>query len=62
MKKPISLVVVIFLSLVAVLHLLRLMFQVDVTIGGAIIPQWASMFGSLAPAGLAVMLKRESSR
>lgn len=60
MKKPISLIVVIFMSLIAVLHLLRLVFQVDVMVGGEIIPQWASIFGSLVPAGLAVMLKRES--
>ena len=61
MKKPISLLVVIFLSLVALLHLLRLAFQVDVTVGGAIIPQWASIFGCLVPGVLAITLRRESN-
>lgn len=60
MKKPISLIVVIFMSLIAVLHLLRLAFGVEVIVGGAIIPQWASILGCIVPGGLALMLKRES--
>ena len=60
MDKPITLIVVVFLLLIAVMHLLRLFFGVEVIIAGAIIPQWASLFGCIVPGGLAIMLKRES--
>ena len=60
MNKPITMIVVIFLSLVAVMHLLRLSLGVEVIVGGAQIPQWASIFGSVVPGALALMLKRES--
>jgi len=35
----------LILSLVAILHLLRIIFSVYMIIGGVIIPQWASMLG-----------------
>ena len=60
MNKPITMIVVIFLSLVAVMHLLRLSLGVEVIIGGAQLPQWASIFGCIVPGALALMLKRES--
>ncbi len=47
------------LSIVAVLHLLRLIFHVDFIVGGAIIPLWASVIACLGPAVLAVFLWKE---
>ncbi len=57
--KPAALVAAVFLSLVAVLHVLRLAFQVPVTAGGIEIPTWASVFGVVVPGALALGLWRE---
>lgn len=46
-------------SLVAVLHLLRLVFSWEVIIGGVIIPFWVSIIGFIVAAGLAFLLWRE---
>ena len=62
MKKPATLTVVLFLFIIAALHLLRLLLKVEVAVEGTLVPQWLSIFGILVPAGLAVMLKRESRR
>lgn len=62
MKKPATMTVVVFLFLVAALHLLRLVLNIEVAVDGAMIPQWVSLFGTLVPVGLALMLKRESRR
>jgi hypothetical protein len=57
--KPAARVTTIFMSAVAVLHLARLLFQVDVTAGDATIPMWASVFGMVVPGALAAWLWRE---
>ncbi len=60
--KPAALVATVFLSLVAVFHLLRLLFQVPVTAGSIEIPMWASVLAVLGPGALAVWLWREQRR
>jgi len=62
MEKPITTIVVIFLILISLLHVLRLVLQVPVTIGASNIPIWASIFGSVVPGALAVLLKRENTK
>ena len=62
MKKPIATAVTIFLLLIAARHVLRLVLKVEVVVDGTTVPQWFSIFGTLVPAGLALLLKRESSR
>ena len=57
--KPAALVATLLFSVVAVLHLLRLLFQMEVTVAGTAIPMWPSMLGVLGPAALAVWLWRE---
>ncbi len=57
--KPAALVVVVFLSLVVMLHVLRLVFGVPVTAGGIEIPLWASVFGVVVPGALALWFWRE---
>ena len=57
--KPAALVTTLFLSAVAVLHLLRLLFQVQLAVANTAIPMWASILGILGPGGLAVWLWRE---
>ena len=57
--KPAALVAVLFLSVVALLHVLRLIFQVQITVGSTEIPMWASVFAVIGPGGLAVWLWKE---
>ena len=58
--KPASLVVAIVLDLVAVMHLLRLVFQVNVTIGGWVVPMWVSVVGCIAATALSFLVFLEA--
>jgi hypothetical protein len=58
--KPATLVAIIFLSVVALLHLVRLFFHVELTINGAMVPLWVSIVGFLFTAGLAILMWREN--
>jgi hypothetical protein len=58
--KPASLFAVLVFSLVALTHLLRLVFQVEVRVGGAAMPMWVSVVGLVVTLALAVGLWRES--
>lgn len=57
--KPAALLATVFLSLVAVLHVLRLVFQVPFIVGDTEIPMWASVLAVVVPGALAVWLWRE---
>jgi hypothetical protein len=59
--KPASFLGALVFSLVALAHLLRLLFQVEVAVAGAVIPMWVSVVGLMVTAGLAVALWREAS-
>ena len=52
-------IIVILLSAFAVVHVLRLVFQVSIVVGSVAIPMWASVLGVLVPGGLAFWLWRE---
>jgi len=58
MKPATSLAVLIF-TLVAVAHLLRLVFRVEVLVAGAAMPMWLSVVGLVVASVLAVALWRE---
>jgi len=60
--KPITILAAIIFALISIGHLLRLIFQVPVTVAGITMPVWASMIGALVAAVLAVLLWRESGR
>jgi hypothetical protein len=60
--KPASLVVTIFLALVAVGQFLRFVFQVEVTAGGLTVPLWLSLVASVFAGALAIMLWLENRR
>jgi len=60
--KPVSVIVNIFLGVVALMHLIRLIFQIEATWDGAVVPLWVSFFGCLVTAGLAIMLWRENHK
>jgi len=58
--KPFTIVAVVFLALIAVVHLLRLFGAWEVAVAGFVIPVWWSALGVLIAGGLALMVWRES--
>ena len=58
--KPFAMITVIFLALVALVHLVRLLFAWEVTVQGIVIPVWVSAIAVVIPGALAIMLWRES--
>ena len=58
--KPFTTIAIVIFSLVAVLHVLRLIFGWEAVVNGMVIPMWVSVVGVLIAGGLAVMLWRES--
>ena len=59
MKPFTSLAIAIF-TIVAVVHLLRILLGWEVIIQGVMIPMWASYLGLIIAGGLAFLLWRES--
>ena len=59
MKKPFTTIAVGVFAMVAMLHVLRLVFGWEVTFQGSVIPLWVSMLGAAIAGGLAVMLWQE---
>ncbi len=57
--KPSAIVTLTFLTLVAVLHLVRVFFQVTITVDTVVVPIWASVVAFLSVGALAVWLWRE---
>ena len=60
--KPFTPIAIIVFSLIAFMHLLRLLFVWEVTINGMIVPVWLSLLGFMISSGLALMLWRESRK
>ena len=60
--KPAALVATLLLSVIAVLHLLRLIFQLQFIVGGTEIPMWASVLAVLGPGALAIWLWQEQRK
>ena len=60
--KPATLVATIFLFIVAILHLVRIFFHVELTVNGAMVPLWLSIIGFLFTVSLAIMMWRENWR
>ena len=60
MKKPFATIAVGVFALVALVHVLRLVFGWEVTVQGSTVPMWVSGLGAVIAGGLAVMLWRES--
>ena len=59
MQKPASLFSLVIFWLIALLQVLRIVFQVSVTAGGVEIPIWASLFPALFFAALGAWLWAE---
>jgi hypothetical protein len=60
--KPFTTIAVVFLTLIAVVHLLRLFTGWEVIVVGFAIPVWWSAFGLLIAGGLALMVWREAHK
>lgn len=60
MTKPFTAITIALLGLIALLHVLRLLYQWPVTINGIDIPMWASILGAIVAAVLAGMVQRET--
>jgi len=58
--KPASLLVAILLDIIAVVHILRLVFNTEVIIGGWVLPMWVSGVGAVAATVLSVLVIREA--
>lgn len=59
MKTGSKLAITLF-SLVAIAHLLRLLYATPITVSDWDVPQWISLIGVVVPGGVAWMLWRES--
>ncbi len=57
--KPAATLAIAFLTAIALLHALRLAFQVRVLVGAFEIPLWGSVVAILGPGALALWLWRE---
>jgi len=60
MKKPFTTIAVGIFVLVALVHVLRLVFGWEVTFRGSIVPMWVSVLGVIIAGGLALLVWRES--
>lgn len=58
--KPFTHIAIGVFALMALLHVLRLLFGWEATIAGWVIPLWVSLLGVMVAGGLAVMVWRES--
>jgi hypothetical protein len=58
--KPFTRVAIVVFSLVALLQLLRVALGWEVTVGGIVIPPWASVVAFVVALTLAFMLWRET--
>jgi hypothetical protein len=60
--KPFSTLAAVIFAIVALLHLLRLIYGWEVTFAGWVVPLWLSVIGLIVAGGLALMVWRESRR
>jgi len=58
--KPFTTIAVAIFTIVAIVHLLRIILGWEVTIQGTVVPMWASYLGLIIAGGLAFLLRRES--
>jgi hypothetical protein len=58
--KPFTTLAAVLFALIALAHLCRLIWGLEVVVGGTTLPQWVSLPGLIVAAGLALMLWRES--
>jgi uncharacterized membrane protein YjjP (DUF1212 family) len=60
--KPATTIAIILFSLIAVIHILRLVFHWEIVAAGFVIPLWVSVPGFIVTGGLAFLLWKEMKR
>jgi len=60
--KPFTTLAVVLFALMALAHLLRLVWGWEILVNGTTVPQWASLPALIVAGGLAVLLWQESRR
>ena len=58
--KPATLIAAVVLDLIAIAHVLRLVFHTEVLVGGKAVPMWVSAVGFVVAAALSILLFREA--
>ena len=58
--KPASFVTAALLDVIAIAHVLRLVFHTEVTVGGRVVPMAVSVVGAVVAALLSVLVFREA--
>ena len=61
-RRPFTTVAVVFFTLIAFTHLLRLLLGWEVTVNGMVVPKWVSWPALVVSTWLALMLWREGRR
>ncbi len=54
-----TLIAALLLALVAVAHLLRVLFNLEATIGGVAMPMWVSLVAAAVAGSVAILLWRD---
>ena len=62
MNKPFTMLAILVFALVALAHLLRLVYGWEATINGAAVPMWASVLALVVTGALAAALWWESRK
>ena len=57
--KPASMMAMVLLTAIAAVHVLRIVFGVEVVVGETVVPMWVSAVGTLVTGGVAILLWRE---
>lgn len=57
--RPGSAVAMILLALIGILHLLRVLLEIPITVGITTIPMWASLVATIIAGAVSVLLWRE---
>jgi uncharacterized integral membrane protein len=57
--KPFTTIAIAIFSLICLVHIVRLVYGLDITVGGWVVPLWVSVPGAIVTGGLAFMLWKE---
>ena len=57
--KPFTMIAIGIFSLICLVHMVRLVYGLDIVIGGWSVPLWVSVPGAVVTGGLAFMLWKE---
>lgn len=58
--KPASFVAAVLLGLIAIAHVVRLVFHTEVTVGGQVVPMGVSVVGAFVAVVLSILVFREA--